>query len=119
MEGAQRHFSTTHRLNNLPAQVTSFIGRQTEIKIALERLAQPEVRLLTLTGPGGVGKTRLALQLANRKQESFEDGVFFLSLASFASAWTNGQNLSLERAVAEALEVAVSHQVYPAKRNPN
>jgi predicted ribonuclease YlaK len=50
--------------SNLPAQLTSFIGREQEVAQACARLLRPDVRLLTLTGPGGVGKTRLALQIA-------------------------------------------------------
>src|SRR3712207_5036599 len=49
------------RRNNLPLQPTPFIGREREVATVRQRLLQPEVRLLTLTGPGGVGKTRLSL----------------------------------------------------------
>jgi predicted ATPase/class 3 adenylate cyclase len=66
--------------NNLPIQLTSFLGREREIEDAANRLAG--TRLLTLTGPGGTGKTRLALQVAGRVVERFPDGVYFVALAS-------------------------------------
>lgn len=69
-----------NRSNNLPAQVTPFIGREREVEAARQQLQRPEVRLLTLTGPGGTGKTRLGLQLAADSLENFADGVFFVPL---------------------------------------
>src|SRR5947207_7810934 len=69
------------RFSNLPVQLTSFIGREQELADSSALLRRPEVRLLTLTGPGGVGKTRLALQLAARVQYEFIDGVCFVSLS--------------------------------------
>src|SRR5712691_5652829 len=68
-------------LNNLPTQLTPLIGREQETQAACALLRQAEVRLLTLTGPGGVGKTRLGLQVATDLLENFADGVFFVSLA--------------------------------------
>jgi predicted ATPase/class 3 adenylate cyclase len=65
------------RPNNLPLQLTSFVGRA-EIEAAAGLLR--DARLLTLTGPGGTGKTRLALQLAAELGEEFPDGVFFVAL---------------------------------------
>jgi predicted ATPase/class 3 adenylate cyclase len=63
--------------NNLPVQLTSFVGRA-ELAAAREALAG--TRLLTLTGPGGTGKTRIALQLAAEMSDEFVDGVFFVPL---------------------------------------
>ncbi len=67
--------------HNLPAQLTTLIGREREALGAAELLARTDVRLLTLTGTGGVGKTRLALQVAEEALGRFEDGVFAVMLA--------------------------------------
>ena len=69
-------------LNNLPLQPTPLVGRVREVEEVAERLLSEQVRLLTLTGPGGTGKTRLALQSAADLSEQFDDGVFFVSLAT-------------------------------------
>jgi len=70
-----------HVPNNLPIQATPFIGREHQLAKVCAALVSGEVRLLTLTGPGGTGKTRLALQAAVDLMRSFRDGVFFVSLA--------------------------------------
>jgi predicted ATPase/serine/threonine protein kinase len=69
------------RFHNLPAQLTSLIGRAQEIQAVCALLRQPEVRLVTLTGTGGVGKTRLGLQVATDLLDDFPDGVCFVPLA--------------------------------------
>ena len=68
--------------NNLPLQPTPLIGREKEVSEVCQRLSRPEVRLLTLTGAGGTGKTRLGLQAAAELTQEFEDGVYFVSLAA-------------------------------------
>jgi predicted ATPase/DNA-binding CsgD family transcriptional regulator len=66
--------------NNLPAQLTPLIGREREVEAALEIARRTGVRLLTLTGPGGVGKTRLGIRVAGELAGDFPDGVCFVSL---------------------------------------
>ena len=69
--------------NILPASLTSLLGREPEM-VTLHQLLSREVRLITITGPGGVGKTSLALSVAQAVQDSFADGVFFISLATIS-----------------------------------
>ena len=66
---------------NLPVPATPFLGRKTELAEVVELVTSGDLRLVTLTGPGGTGKTRLALQAAAEASESFPDGVFWIPLA--------------------------------------
>src|SRR5215203_104959 len=66
----------------LPIPSTALVGRRREVTAVADLLRQPAVRLVTLTGPGGVGKTRLALRVAEEVAEDFPDGVWFIPLAS-------------------------------------
>src|SRR2546425_508307 len=68
----------------VPLPVSPLIGREQEVKDICTRLQRPEVRLLTLTGTGGVGKTRLGLQVASDLEKSFADGVYFVTLAAIS-----------------------------------
>src|SRR5258707_6238663 len=83
--------------HNLPYQLTSFVGREQEIA-QLEELVAAH-RLVTLTGAGGAGKTRLAIEVANRLVEAFPDGVWLMELAALSDPRL------VPQAVAQALEV--------------
>jgi predicted ATPase/class 3 adenylate cyclase len=87
-EGLEREFpplaTLETRPTNLPPQPTRLIGREQELAEVGELLRRVDVRLLTVTGPGGAGKTRLALQAAADLLDDFADGVFFVGLAGVA-----------------------------------
>jgi predicted ATPase len=72
---------TIEILHNLPSQPTTFVGREEELAAAREILLRKGVQLVTFTGPGGTGKTRLSLEVAKGLIEHFKDGVFFVQLA--------------------------------------
>ncbi len=76
---------TTQPKTSLPAQVMPFIGREFELHELASLLADPNVRIITLLAPGGMGKTRLAVETAARCRENFTDGVCFVSLAQIRS----------------------------------
>ena len=71
---------------NMPIMPTQLIGREQEIVAIQDLLHNQEVRLLTLTGPGGTGKTRLGVQVAAELSDQFPDGVFFVALAAVSDA---------------------------------
>ncbi len=68
---------------NLPPELTPFVGRMDELTKIQQQLG--ETRLLSLTGPGGIGKTRLVLKVAERAIDDFNDGIFFVPLAPIRS----------------------------------
>jgi predicted ATPase/serine/threonine protein kinase len=70
------------RPNNLPAPRTALVGREKELAALKSLLLRPDVRLVTVTGPGGIGKTRLVLQLASVMESSFPGGTYFAALAA-------------------------------------
>ncbi len=98
--------------NNLPIQPTPFIGREKEVAAVTALLRREDVRLLTLTGPGGTGKTRLGLQVAAELSEVFADGVFFVNLAPISDPSlvvpTIAQTLDVREAAGQPLLDLVS-----------
>jgi predicted ATPase len=68
--------------HNLPGALTSFIGRKRELEVAHSLLRRPDVRLLTMTGPAGAGKTRLAVHVAMGALDAFADGTRFVALGA-------------------------------------
>ena len=86
-------------IHSLPMPLTTLLGREQETATLRQLLRQPGIRLITITGPGGVGKTSLALRVAHEAHDSFADGVFYVSLASISDPTliipTIAQSLSL------------------------
>ena len=72
------------RATDLPAQRTAFVGREKEVAAARELLLRPGMRLVTVTGPGGIGKTRLAVKVASGLTEHFAGGTHFVPLSSIS-----------------------------------
>jgi len=81
-KGYSRREEGKQRLGKLPAQLTSFIGRKKEVAQIQDLIMKN--RLMTLTGPGGVGKTRLALQVANTLFDYFREGIWLVELAKIS-----------------------------------
>jgi len=98
-------------MRNLPVQRTSFVGRASELDELDKLFGEPDCRLVTLVGPGGVGKTRIALEAAERRAEHHTSGVHFVPLASVSAPDF------LVPAVAETMQFAVdaAHSSIPAK----
>ncbi|MGH2523303.1 MAG: BTAD domain-containing putative transcriptional regulator, partial [Anaerolineales bacterium] len=106
--------------HNLPPQPTAFVGREAELAETARYLNNPNAQLLTLVGPGGIGKTRLALQAAARCVEPeanveprFVDGVFFVPLAADSTLGAGGPQASLIAAMADALHFDFQGPVHP------
>jgi len=100
-----------HR-HNLPAPVSSFIGREQELTALRQGLH--EHRLLTLTGVGGTGKTRLALQVATAERERFADGVWLVELAPLSQPELVGETLATVLAVPETAEPPLEERLCAA-----
>ena len=100
------------RPHNLPVQPTPLVGREREVAALRELLQREDARLVTLTGPGGTGKTRLGLQVAADLLDYFEDGVFFVALAAISDpalvASAIAQTLGLREAGARPITDALA-----------
>ena len=98
------------RPNNLPVQRTAFVAREHEESTLTQLLSRPDVRLATLTGPGGIGKTRLALQVAEKIADQFPGGVCFVALSSVRDGGL------IASAIAQAVGVHESGNQTPQER---
>ena len=104
------HFVHQQRVHNLPAQTTPFVGRQAELTALTQLFADPIQRLITILGPGGIGKTRLALEMASLLVDKMEDGVFFVPLAQL------GDGEHIVPAIAEAIDFHFRGDGRPVKQ---
>jgi predicted ATPase/class 3 adenylate cyclase len=84
-QAAHARLTSLYRVT-LPAPATPFLGRKGEVAEVVARISDPDTRLLTLTGPGGTGKTRLALEAAAEVSEDYPEGVFWVALAPLRDA---------------------------------
>jgi predicted ATPase len=122
IEGLPSHFapirSLDNRPTNLPTALTPFIGREVEKADLVALLRDPEVRMVTLTGPGGSGKTRLSIEAARAVLDDFRDGVFQVQLAAINQprlvAPTIAQTMGIPefpgRAVVETIRNAIGRR---------
>lgn len=94
--------SQPHSIPSLLGMATPFVGRERELKDIQRWITDPGCRLITLTGPGGVGKTRLAMQAARMAQELFEDGLYFVDLAPILDSSFVLNRIARELGVKEA-----------------
>lgn len=94
----------------LPVFPTQFIGREHEIDIIVQQIMDPTCRLLTLTGPGGVGKTRLAVEVARRLNTAFQNGVYFLPMVG------TSQSDAILQEIANALGITFSGPADPKRQ---
>ncbi|MGZ3611565.1 MAG: serine/threonine protein kinase, partial [Ktedonobacteraceae bacterium] len=102
--------------SNLPAQLTTLIGREPELMALCTLLQRPDARLVTLTGTGGIGKTRLSLEVGAELLHSFREGVYFVPLASINDATlvipAIAHTLGLQHRYAERQQPRAEHMEY-------
>jgi len=96
--------------NNLPAQLTDFIGREAELASLKTLLAETHNRLVTIVAPGGMGKTRLSVEAASQVYQAFPQGIYFVALDRLTSAD------QIVQAVAEVLPISLSTNEDPKSR---
>ncbi|HEX8230600.1 MAG TPA: tetratricopeptide repeat protein [Chloroflexia bacterium] len=103
----------TRPASGLPVQLTALIGREDEVDNIRTRLLDEDVRLLTLLGPPGIGKTRLAIEVASELQDNFRDGVYFVGLAPISDhslvIATIAQALGLREAGGQSFAVLLTN----------
>jgi serine/threonine protein kinase/tetratricopeptide (TPR) repeat protein len=102
--------SSSARRHNLPAQTTGFVGREEELIRLSHVLDRADVRLITLLAPGGMGKTRLAIEIAHAHLDSFIDGVFFVPLAPVSTPQ------GIVTAIIDALKFSFSGDIDPKQQ---
>jgi predicted ATPase/class 3 adenylate cyclase len=120
-EGLESEFppprTLENRPTNLPVQPTPLVGRERELEEVLSILERADVRLLTLTGPGGTGKTRLALQAGAELVEHYPDGVWFVNLAALTDPAlvvpTIAQTLAVKEQPGEELQATLARELEP------
>ena len=112
-EGFPPLVTLDRRPHNLPLQPTPLVGRERELTELRSLLARPEVRLLTLSGPGGTGKTRLGLQLAADLIDAYDHGAYFVPLGAITDS------ALVASAIAGALGVRAEGRRRPRRRSPS
>jgi predicted ATPase/DNA-binding CsgD family transcriptional regulator len=100
----------------IPTPLTALVGREREVTTLSDLLCRPDVRLLTLTGPGGVGKTRLALEAAARLESAFADGAVFVPLAAVPEPALVASAIAQRLGVREAGGLPVAETLVSALR---
>ena len=100
--------SSYHLLHNLPAQTTPFVGREHELDELIQLLDSPDARLITILGPGGMGKSRLGMAVGEHQVGKFTDGIYFIELAPLSTI----DNIS------SAIASAINYQFKSDGRTP-
>ncbi len=97
--------------HNLPTPPTPLVGREQEIAAVVEMLRRPEVRLFTLIGPPGIGKTRLGIEVGANLLSDFPDGVYFVSLAPISDPVLVASALAQTLGVKETQGQSLAHSL--------